>query len=924
LVVAAPSVLRAQAPEASRNSQLPTPNAQEPISVDVAVTARSGEVPALAAGAFTVTVSGTPREVVAAAPARADAAAGRTIYLAIDEGSVFKGAEASLRQAASGIADRAAPGDRLGVVLLPSSKPAQAPTDDAAAIERTLAGVTGRRPNDFANFGMGVGEALAIAESDSFALTAIADKECQAPPALAPLASSPVVPATQTVRNTRRECVQMIARNVETMLGRVRPAGMEAYRALLDFVAALRETPGPKTIVVVTAGFAVPLDAGVFDELAVRSALSEASVNAMLVEPVASGGTRRLVPASIVSERRSLMRRLTELTGSALGTAYSLVGTAVEPLDRLMTGRPTIYRLDVRPVAADAQTAGRLVVGVTGAGLTARARPYLVPPKTRPAAAASTPDARIGRALAGEAPTGDGLAIEAAGYLATLPGETAALLMAGEVHPPPTTGAADGEPPAVSIAYLLLDAKKQPVTKGPVPPSEPRKGAAATPSRTIAFTGNVDDLAPGTYTLRVAATDSAGRVGLVEREIVLRGAAGGGVTAGDVLMGRIEADDSVALAPGAVASGDTVFFQWDAVIPRGAGPSATLRIVDRTGATVLAIPAQVEVVEDKLRASAVLKPRLLPAGELEVVGEIAVGGKTAAERRRAFVVRGAGGTTGATAGGGVTLASVVPDVAPLAPRFTREAVLDSPLLGRALTALETRATSDTAKRAIARARAGDRSAPDPALTRADAVTGAFLTGLADLGAVNLAPDPAARATARADLERSAQRFREALRADADFLPAAVFLGACYALGGRDQEAAGAWQTALIGIDDEPALFTLIVDARLRAGDASGAAELLAEAERRWPADATLKPRRILVDLAQGRVSEALTALDTVERPSADMLFAAMRTLYGAHVAGLAVEDPSRDRARLGRYAKQYAAAGGADQALVNSWIAVFK
>jgi tetratricopeptide (TPR) repeat protein len=358
------------------------------------------------------------------------------------------------------------------------------------------------------------------------------------------------------------------------------------------------------------------------------------------------------------------------------------------------------------------------------------------------------------------------------------------------------------------------------------------------------------------------------------------------------------------------------------VIPRGAEPAATLRIVDRAGATVLAIPAEVEGAGDKLRASAVLKPRLLPAGDLAVVGEIAIGGKAAAERRRAFVVRGAGGT--GAAAGGATLASVVPDVSGLAPRFAREAVLESPLLGRAFTALEARKPSPAARAAIERARAGDRSAPDAALVRADAVTGAFLAGLADLGSVNLAPDPAARATARADLERAAQRFREALRADADFLPAAVFLGACYALGGRDQEAAGAWQTALIGIDDEPALFALIVDARLRAGDAAGAAELMGEAEGRWPADATLKPRRVLVDLSQGRVAEALTALDALERPSADMLFAAMRILYGAHAAGLAVEDSSRDKARLERYAEQYAALGGPDQALVKGWITAFK
>ena len=185
-------------------------------------------------------------------------------------------------------------------------------------------------------------------------------------------------------------------------------------------------------------------------------------------------------------------------------------------------------------------------------------------------------------------------------------------------------------------------------------------------------------------------------------------------------------------------------------------------------------------------------------------------------------------------------------------------------------------------------------------------------------------DPSARALARADLERAAQRFREALRADADFLPAAVFLGACYALGGRDLDAAGAWQTALIGIDDDPRLFALIVDARLRAGDAAGAEDVAAEAEKRWPADAGLRQRRAVLELARGRVAEALTALDALEQPSTDLLFAALRILHGARAAGLTVEDPARDRARFERYATRYRELGGPDQALVSGWAGAWK
>jgi tetratricopeptide (TPR) repeat protein len=325
----------------------------------------------------------------------------------------------------------------------------------------------------------------------------------------------------------------------------------------------------------------------------------------------------------------------------------------------------------------------------------------------------------------------------------------------------------------------------------------------------------------------------------------------------------------------------------------------------------------------------VIRQGLLPVGDLEIVGELIRDNAVIVDRRRAFAVRGSAAPVAGATPSAAALGAIVGDISGLVPRFTRDDVLASPLLARALDALSSRAHSDAARQAIARARAGQHTAPDASLATSlangDPATAAFLSGLADLAALpGPAVDPTARALARADLERAAQRFREALRADADFLPAAVFLGACYALGGRDRDAAGAWQTALIGIDDDPRLFALIVDARLRAGDAAGAEDVAAEAEKRWPADAALRQRRAVLELARGRVAEALTALDALEQPSTDLLFAALRILHGARAAGLAVEDPSRDRARFERYATRYRELGGPDQALVSGWAGTWK
>ena len=217
-------------------------------------------------------------------------------------------------------------------------------------------------------------------------------------------------------------------------------------------------------------------------------------VDAVLVEPVAAPNSRRLVPANIISERRSLMRRIVGARRVGARYAHIAVGGSQEPIDRLMTAS-TRYRLDVRPAADGSRdVAAKVAAAVAGAGLTVKVRPYFVPPAPRAATAATTPDARLGRALAGDPPEGERLVFDAAGYLAGLPGDTAALLIAGEVSLPATAdgAAADGAPteagpPALTIGYLLLDKKKQPVVDaGRCRRSKRRPGpAGAAPSRIV-------------------------------------------------------------------------------------------------------------------------------------------------------------------------------------------------------------------------------------------------------------------------------------------------------------------------------------------------------------------------------------------------------------------------------------------------------
>ena len=96
--------------------------------------------------------------------------------------------------------------------------------------------------------------------------------------------------------------------------------------------------------------------------------------------------------------------------------------------------------------------------------------------------------------------------------------------------------------------------------------------------------------------------------------------------------------------------------------------------------------------------------------------------------------------------------------------------------------------------------------------------------------------------AHGDLEGAAARFRETIKLESDFLPAAFYLGACYAAGGKDRDAAGAWQMSLITEGEAPFIYTLLGDAFIRLGDMNAAIDILKEAAGLWPGNNQVQMR----------------------------------------------------------------------------------
>ena len=114
----------------------------------------------------------------------------------------------------------------------------------------------------------------------------------------------------------------------------------------------------------------------------------------------------------------------------------------------------------------------------------------------------------------------------------------------------------------------------------------------------------------------------------------------------------------------------------------------------------------------------------------------------------------------------------------------------------------------------------------------------------------------------------------------------VYLGACYAAGGNDKEAAGAWRTALIKEGDAVAVHVLLADALLRQDKGDLALQALDDARARWPEDQGLQRRFAVAALLSGKQAEGLQAVDElVEKQAADepSLALALLVLYDAFV-----------------------------------------
>jgi hypothetical protein len=690
---------------------------------------------------------------------------------------------------------------------------------------------------------------------------------------------------------------------------------LQSLRALQQLVARLAAMRTPINLVLISEGLFLSRDVSELGDFARRAA--EARVTIHVVQPGESmfDSDKPEVVGGFFREDDLLGEGLSVLAGQTRGAHYKInISSGTAAFERIRREISGYYLLAFEPTDADRTVRDRRIrVAVKRKGLTVRARSTYA--LTDPAAIANTnaapPEEQIKQLLVAPLQS-SGLPMRVATYsVSNVQDGKVRVIVSAEIGEPAREAA---EWP---VGVLVLDKDENFVVNTI---SSVKLAPSSTRHESPRLLVNAFTVDPGEYSLRIAAVGD-GRSGSVYHTIDARlRPLGEGIRASDLIVTipPVRATDAPRPTPSAIMDSEAI--------------SATLEITgtdtSRIGRTRVAFeiaasetgPALVEGRTQQaargngaVRAfGATMKTELLPPGDYIVRAIVTVPDEKPAlftHAFRAMPPSPATSTSGpAVAPAPASAPAPAPRImAPVAP-FAIDDVLKPEVVNAFLDALQQRHPVSAANAAVVEQARKGTFVSTPSNVNApadDEPTLAFIRGLAALQ--------------KKQLPQASAWFQLALKGASDFLGAAFYLGAVHAASGSDAAAVAAWQMSLIGDGGERA-YPALVDALLRTGDAQTALDLIAEAPEVWRDD---QERRRRVALAQAMLGQYEPALETVNalldrRPDdADLLFVALQVMYRRFTEHTLT---SAERTRFFQYAATYRRIGGAQAALVQSWV----
>jgi VWFA-related protein len=938
LAVPAASIVRAGRAPASQAAQVPLfKSGIDLIAIDVNVVDKTGApMRSLTADQFEVTVDGRPRRVLSAelvdhapppdaAPGDASAASawayssndrpgrsappGRLFFILVDQSSFRSSGVRAVITGTRRFVDHLQETDRVGLLAFPGPGPVVRASADHAEVRIALSGIVGQyQPlRSMRRTNLSLAEAADITAGDSTALSAAIERECRG------------------LRGAERSlCVDEVREDARAVALNAEMQARLALTELRRVVEALSVYEERKTLILVSAGLPASdrsgggLDvSGEITALARDAAKGNASLYVLHLDSSfldAFSPSEQHLSRTVGRDASIGGSGLETLAGASGGTLLRVVAGADSAFDRVLRETSASYILGLEP--SDSDRDGRphaIRVSVKRPGALVRSRrEFVLPAAARAAPATPLAAALSSRILATGVPLG-----VSTRTIGTEPTGGLRVLVTAKV------GGGLSGPAEFTTALVVTDARGRVVITTP-PATERLAVPPDTTGGSAAYLATIG-LPPGDYHLRLAAVDGGGRVGSVDHSFSVALAEGDGVKMGDLVLSHPAraTDDPLAIVPDGRLRGASVAAHLEVFRrPGSAAPTVTFGVADRADAELLVQTRGIVSKDDAgggSAADAVLDLALLPPGDYFAVAVVSDGKRRLGRRYeplhidRGVAAESTGGAAAAAAG--APRVRFVPGLSSaLVKSFTRADVLTPPALAFFADRLK---AADTSPPAAAAAAMGDLRNG-----RFDAV----LAGLNNIPSDRLSPAflKGVALLAKGQLEPAAAELRQALRIADDFLPAAFYLGACYAAGGRDEEAVGAWQTALVTEGDARIVYDVLTDALLRLDEAEQAIEVINEAHGRWPADDGLLLRLAVGQAMLQRRGDAVATLGPYlesHRTDTEAAALALRLIYEAHAAGGVIVSRDADREMAGKYADRYRAAGGQNPALVARWMA---
>ena len=601
------------------------------VAVDVHVLDGSGRpVAGLQPADFRITVDGQPRSIATAdyvsydvsavrqpAPPSApdvrplfssnvtsepDARA-RTVLLVVDESNIRAGNGRQAIEAAEQFLGQLAPSDRVGLALLPYGRASIDPTTNRAAVREALRHVIGHlHPVQAELYSLGLIEAFAFANGDKRTWSEAISRECD---------NQPFATAA-----TRAQCIQFLEVNARSMVSDARQRMIESTRSCLGLLNALAGLPDAKTLVLISEELPVsPYSADRAQFMAESRRVAEAAARARATVYVLHLSTptfdvdTRLIPPTASEDADIRATGLEDVTGLTGGTRLMISGRPGVAFDRIALEISGYYLLGVRTEPSDRDGKPHAIaVEVTRPGLSVRARKVFAFDNPRSAVPDASAVQAVNRLLRAPGRAAD-LPLKVSTYAIPDPAGDAArirVIISAEID---REAAA---PRKLAVGYVIFDSKGK--NAGGSVEELTLEPAPGHPDRPLCYLGAAI-VAPGRYSLRLAAADTAQRLGVVEHLVDATLTEAEGVRLGELIVIDPARTASGKARPTVEAAvGDLLEANVEISWPRGRTPAAVsvrLEVAESAGGPALAGR------EMELRA-AERSPRLQAAGSVSL------------------------------------------------------------------------------------------------------------------------------------------------------------------------------------------------------------------------------------------------------------------------------------------------------------------